>query len=365
MTFSKRLISAVAVVALLLAACGGGAGEATTTTTSGPTTTTLPAPEAMQIAYRLEAGKSYTFELEMNQTMEMTTTGDAAALAEEDLPGEMKMIVSGPTQVTYAIADGPEDGTYEITITSDLSGLDFDITIDGETAEAGEIPDFAEVEPQATTIVVDEHGKPIGADSEIPDDLFGGLFGDMGGMMGDMGGSMFNPAQFFGPALTDDEVEVGDTWTETTEIPLMGEDAATSTVTSTIDRMEDLDGTPTMVIETVVANSEINFDLAELLLAMFEGFVDPEQASEEDLAMLEQFRDQMKFLFVVDPSETNMTSWFDPEAGMTLQSRLVGDTHMMMDVNVPDDETGEMMAFTLDMSISQDMTYRLVDSAGA
>ncbi len=351
-------------MALLLAACGGGSVDATSTT-AAPTTTTLPAPEAMEIAYKLEAGKSYTFELDMNQTMEMTTTGDAAAMAEEELPGEMKITVSGPTQVTYAISDGPTDGTYEITITSDLSGLDFDITLDGETAEADEIPDFAELEPQATTIVVDEHGKPSGGDSQIPDDMFGGLFGDMGGMMGDVGGSMFNPAQFFGPALTDEEVEVGDTWTETTEIPLMGEDAATSTVTSTIDRMEDLDGTSTMVIETVVANSEIRFDMAELLLAMFEGFMDPEQASEEDLAMLEQFRDQIRFLFTVDASEVNMTSWFDPEAGMTLQSRLAGDTHMAMDVNVPDDETGEMMAFTLDMSMTQDMTYRLVDSAGA
>ncbi len=360
-----RLLSVVGVMALLLAACGGGSIDATTTTTTQPTTTTIPAPEAMQIAYKLEAGESYTFELEMNQTMEMTTTGNSAALEQEDLPGEMKMTVSGPTQVTYTVADGPEPGTYEVTISSDLSGLEFDITVDGESAEPGEIPDFAELEPQAATVIVDEHGKPIGSDDETPGDMFGGLFGDLGGMMGDTGASMFNPAQFFGPALTDEEVEVGDTWTETTEIPLFGEDSASSTVTSTIDRIEELGGTQVMVIETVIANSEIRFDMAELLLAMFEGFMDTENASEEDLAMIEQFRNEMRFLFIVDAAESNMTSWFDPEAGMTLQSQVAGDTRMAMDVNVPDDETGEMMAFTLDMSITQDMTYRLVDSAGA
>ena len=363
MKSSIRLLSLVGVMALVLAACGGGAGDTTTTTVEQTTTTTLPAPEAIPISYELEAGQTYTFELEMNQTMEMTSSGDASALEGEDLPGEMLLKVSGPTTVVYAVADGPEPDTYELTITSDLSGLQFDVTIDGESAETDELPDFADLEPQATTIVVDKHGKPIEG-GELPDDMFGGLFGGFDpGMMGDMG-STLNPTQFFGPALPEGEVEVGDTWTETTEIPLFGEDKASTTVTSTIDRMEELDGTQTMVIETVVATSEVNFDMAEFLLAMFEGFI-PEEPSEEDLAMLEQLKNEMKFLFQVDASETNMTTWFDPEAGMALQSRVVGDTRMAMDINVPDEETGEMVAFTLDMSVSQDMTYRLVDGAGA
>ena len=276
----------------------------------------------------------------------------------------MILKVSGPTTVTYAVADGPEPDTYELTITSDLSGLEFDIRIDGESAETDDLPDFADLEPQATTIVVDKQGKPVDGGADLPDDMFGDLFGDFGGMMGDMGSGNFNPTQFFGPALPDEDVKVGDSWTETTEIPLFGEDKATTTVSSTIDRMEELNGTDVMVIETVVATSEIHFDMAEFLLALFEGFI-PEDPSEEDLAMLEQLKDEMRFLFNVDAAESNMTTWFDPEAGIALQSRLDGDSRMAMDINVPDEESGEMMAFTLDMSISQDMTYRLVDGAGA
>ena len=127
--------------------------------------------------------------------------------------------------------------------------------------------------------------------------------------MGDMGSQSMNPTQFFGPALPEEGIEIGDTWTETTEIPLFGDDKATTTVTSTFDRMEDLDGRDVMVIDTVVSSSEIEFDLAELLLALFEGFM-PEDPSEEDLAMFEQLRDSMRFLFHVDAAEQEMTTWF-------------------------------------------------------
>ena len=363
MKSSIRLLSLVAAMALVLAACSGGTSDASTTTTTEQTTTTLPALEAMPISYDLEAGQTYTYELEMNQTMEMTSSGDASALDTEDLPGHMLVKVAGPTTVTYEVADGPEPDTYELTITTDLSGIEFDITIDGESAQPEDLPDFAEMEPQATTIVVDKHGKPLDGGADMPDDMLGGMFGDFGGMMGEMGPG-FNPTQFFGPGLPDGEVEVGDSWTETTEIPLFGEDKASTTVTSTIDRIEEMAGTEVMVIETVVSTSEIRFDMAEFLLALFEGFI-PDDASDEDLAMLEQLRGQMKFLFEVDASETNMTTWFDPEAGMALQTSVLGDSRIAMDINVPDDESGEMMAFTLDMSISQDMTYRLVGGAGA
>lgn len=360
-----RFVSVVGVMALLLAACGAGS-EGTTTTAGQPSTTTLPAPQAMPIAYKFVPGSTHTFELEMNQSFEMTSSGDATAMEAEDLPGEMTMRITGPTKVTYAVAEGPEPGTYELTVSSDLSGLQFDVTVDGEKASAEDIPEFAGLDPIETTIVVDEHGNPVGGDDDMPDDLFGGMFGGLGDL-GDMGApsTALDPGQFFGPILTDSEVEVGDTWTDTTEIPLFGDDVATTTITSTLDRFEELGGADVMVIETVVANSEIRFDMAQFLLAMFEGFMDPETASEEDLAMIEQFRNDLRFLFTVDAAETNMTTWFNPERGMAVQSRVTGENRMAMDVNVPDDTTGEMMAFAFEMSISQDMTYRLVDSAGA
>lgn len=358
-----RLLSAVGVMALLLAACGGSSDG--TTTTAGPTSTTVAAPEAMLISYKLVPGTTHTFELEMNQRFEMTSTGDASALESEDLPGQMTMKITGPTIVTYTVADGPEPGTYELTVSSDLSGLDFDITVDGEKASPDDIPEFAELEPVETTIVVDEHGNPVGGAGESPDDLFGGIFGGLGDFS-DMASpaAALDPGQFFGPILSDKEVEVGDSWTETTEIPLFGDDVATTKVTSTLDRFEKLGGADVMVIETVISNSEIRFDMAEFLIAMFEGFM-PGDASDEDRAQLDQFRDELRFLFSVDAAETNMTTWFDPDRGMAIQSRVVGQNRMAMDVNMPSDDDGEMVAFAFNMSIHQDMTYRLVDSANA
>ncbi|HEX6946566.1 MAG TPA: hypothetical protein VF246_04370 [Acidimicrobiia bacterium] len=363
MNLRSRFLAALSVLALLLAACGGS-GDATTTTAAPATTSTMPVPEAMAISYDLQAGQTYTFELEMNQTMELTTTGDTTAMEEEGLPGNMVMTVSGPTLITYEVADGPDPDTYEITITSDLSGLEFDVAIDGETAEPGDLPDFAELEPQETTIVVDKQGKPIGGDP-MTEDPFSGIFGGFDpGTMGDFGSSGLNPTQFFGPALPDEEVTVGDSWTDTTEIPLFGDDKVTTTVTSTIDRVEELDGKEAMVIETTISTSEIEFDMAEFILALFEGFF-PEDPSEEDLAQLEELRNSLRFLFHVDASETGMTTWFDPEAGMALRSEMSGENRMAMDANVPDEATGEMVAFTLDMKVSSDMTYRLVEAPGA
>ena len=362
MMIRARSIAMVGVLALFLAACGGGSGESTTTSPTQPQTTTTAVPmEPVQVSYALEAGQTYTFELEMDQTIEFTSTGDSAAIESEDLPGNMTMRVFGPTTVTYQVADGPQPDTYELTITSDLSGLQFDAEVDGAPVERDELPEFADLEPQATTIVVDKQGKPLEGAVPGMDDPFGGLFGDFDlGAMGDMGSQSMNPTQFFGPALPEEGIEIGDTWTETTEIPLFGDDKATTTVTSTFDRMEELDGRDVMVIDTVVSSSEIEFDLAELLLALFEGFM-PEDPSEEDLAMFEQFRDSMRFLFHVDAAEQEMTTWFDAEAGVAVRTETGGSNRIRMDVNVPDEETGEMVSFSMDMSITQSMTFRLLE----
>ena len=132
MMIRARSIAMVGVLALFLAACGGGSGESTTTSPTQPQTTTTAVPmEPVQVSYALEAGQTYTFELEMDQTIEFTSTGDSAAIESEDLPGNMTMRVFGPTTVTYQVADGPEPDTYELTITSDLSGLQFDAEVDG------------------------------------------------------------------------------------------------------------------------------------------------------------------------------------------------------------------------------------------
>lgn len=362
----SRLLSLVAVMSVLVAACGGGGATSTNGTDSTTSTTadTAPTLEAVVLSYGLVPGAKYIFELSMDQSIDMTTTGDPAVLDEEGMPREMSLRVSGPTTVTYAVAEGPDPGTFEVTITSDLSGFEFDATVDGESATGDEIPEFADLDPIEVTAIVDEKGNPVGESGfGGSSDLFGELFGDLGGM-GPTPGAALDPGRFFGPVLTDDEVEVGDSWTETIEMPLFGDDVATTTITSTIVGTESVGGADVFVIETSIANSEIRFDMAEFFMAMFEGFLGDEP-SEEDLAMLEELRDQLRFVFTVDAAESVMTTKFDPERGLPIEAEVSGENRMAMDVNAPDETTGEMVAFTLDMRLSQRMSYRLVDSSGA
>ena len=70
--------------------------------------------------------------------------------------------------------------------------------------------------------------------------------------------------------------------------------------------------------------------------------------------------DQLQFLISVDDSTADSTTWFDAEAGLARQSETAAASTISMDMNVPDEETGEMSGFVMDMTLDQDVTYRLM-----
>ncbi len=364
-----RTLTLLAVLALVAAACSGSdAGDGTTTTPSvaETTTTTVPAPEAVQLSYALEPGASYEYEVEVDQTIDMSTSGESTALGEtegEDIPEEMSIQVSGTSVFTHTVAEGPEPGTFEVTITGDFSDLEFDGTIDGEPVDRSEVPDMAVMDPVDHSIVVDEQGNVIPDDSAGPgQDLFGGLGGlDMMDQLGPGGGA----GRFIGPPLPDGDVTVGDTWSDTVETPTMpGEDPVVTEIASEVVGTDTIDDIEVLVIETTNSTSEIDFDLAELLVGFMTAFV-PEDMSEEEQADLDALVEDLRFAFMVDPQVMESTTWFDPEAGLALQSELSGDTHLVMDMNIPDESTGELVEFALDMSVGQHVTYRLIGSDNA
>jgi hypothetical protein len=353
------------VLVVALAACGGTADTTTTTTGPAPTTTQpeVETPEALRLSYGLEAGTTFTYEVDLDQRIEMTTTGDATALGEEGIPGDLSMRAFGTTTFSFVVAEGPVDETYEVTITGDFSGIELSGTMDGEPVDPEKIPDFAAVEPFEMTVVVDEQGNPV-SEGEDPGDILGGLFGGLEGF-GDLGASGLDPGRFFGPPLSDDEVTVGDSWSETVEIPMFGEgEPATSTVASVVSRADRVDGVDVLVIDTTTTTSAISFDLAELLIGMFEAFM-PTDATAEERAEMEALTADLRFLFELDPSESTMTTWFDPEAGVSRRAEFAGANRFSMDINMPDEETGELLAFGMVMHISQMMDYRLVGAPGA
>ena len=358
-----RRFTLLTILALVVAACGGEGTEGSTTSSAAESTTTIASVEAVELSYALEPGASYQYEVDMNQTIDLSTSGDTSALGEgEDLPGDMSLVIAGTTTLTYSVAAGPESGTYEVTISGDFSDLEFGGTIDGEPVDPSEIPEMAEMEPVDVTIVVDEQGNVIPDDSAGPgEDFLGGL----GGMsMLDQFGAT-TPGQFIGPPFSEGEFTVGDTWSETVETPMMPDaDPIVTTVESEVVSSDEVDGNEVFVIETTRTTSAFEFDLGELLIGFMTAFV-PEDATEEELAELDAIVEQLRFAFSVDESASNMTTWFDYVAGVSRQAEMTGDTHMIMDVNIPDETTGDLVEFEMDMTIGQDLTYRLIDGSGS
>lgn len=362
-----RSFSLLAVLALVLAACTGSETSDGSTTMPAQSTTTEPAPEAMLLAYDLEPGTSLSYEVSLDQQIDLTTDGDGTAAGDEELPASMSIAVEGTTLFTHTVAEGPEAGTYEVTIQGEFTDLDVTGTVDGEPVQPGDVPSVAEMEPIDLTIIVDEQGRPISGPDEMSD-LFGGDLGGLGGL-----GGLENLApgsevgRLVGPPLPEDPVTVGDTWSETIEIPMpMGIEGepVTTEINSRVTGAETLDGVDVLVIETQMVTSPIEFDLAEFLIGFFSAFL-PDDASEEDRVELDALIEDLRFLFIVDESVGDMTTWFDAEAGLARRAEADNTTHLKMDLNMPDETTGEMMGFVLDMGIDQTITYTLVGSSAA
>ena len=348
---TSRATVAIATLVIVLGACNGAAPEeASTTTQPPPASTTTTAEQAFLVSYSLDAGTTMTYDVEFEVAMSMTVTGDASELTDgEDLPGALDMIMTGESTFTYEIEDGPEAGTYEITITGDFTVLEVTGTADGEPIGPETIPELVEMEPVEVTVVVDDQGRVVG--DLGPAGLMGGSFGELVPSPGS------ELARFVGPPLPEGEVEVGSAWSETIETPMFIGDPITTTIDSEVT---DIDANGIVHIETRTVVSEISFDMGAFLVEMFEAFI-PEDATEEDLAELESLKEELRFLLLVDETAGFMTTLFDPSLGLAVEATSKGDTHLTMDVNMPDETTGEMVAFGIEMGISQNVTYRLID----
>jgi len=364
-----RFLTILSVFALVFAACAGGGAEETSTTSQPveATTTVAPTPEAMLLSYSLEPGSTLTYEVDMDQSIVMSVDGDASALGDgEEIPAEMDLSIAGSTTFTHEVAEGPEPGTYAITITGDLSDLQVTGTMDDEPVSRGDIPDLAGMEPVEVTIVVDEKGNVIPDESNLGEglDFFGGLGGfDMLENMGPGAGG--SAGQFIGPPFTEEEVTVGDSWSETVEIPtLPGDDPILTHIDSEVVGTDVIDGAGVLVIETTTATSAIEFDLAEILIGFMTAFL-PEDATPEEQAEMDAMVEQLRFAFSIDPTASEMTTWFDFEAGLSRQADFLNTTHLIMDIKVPDEDTGDLVEMALDMTVAQDITYRLLDAGSA
>ncbi|MGH8950635.1 MAG: hypothetical protein ACRDX9_04350 [Acidimicrobiia bacterium] len=362
----KRLLSLITVLALGVAACGGTTGDTSTTPPEPETTTTAaPAVEAVLLTYSLAAGDEYTYEVGLDQHIELNASGDASLMGEEDIPGDASLDVTGTATFNHAISEGPEPGTFEVHITGEFADVSMTGTVDGEPVDSADTPEFATLDPIDVTVVVDEQGNliPEGAEGEDP---LSGMMGGLGALGGEGGSPApgLDPGQFIGPPFPDEEVTVGDTWSDEVETPGLGEEPIVTSITSTVTGAEELDGTEVLVIESNSNTSLIEFDLAEFFAGMFGAFA-PEDATAEESAAMEAMIDQLQFLITVDGTTGDSRTWFDAAAGIARQSETTTATNIKMDMNIPDETTGELAGFVMDMTLDQDITYRLLSGPTA
>jgi hypothetical protein len=361
----KRQLSILAALALVLAACAQTSGDSTTSAPEDSTTTTTNAPqvEAVLLSYSLSAGDEYQYEVDLDQHIDLNTSGEPSLMAGEEVPGEASIDLAGTATFTHVVSDGPEPGTYEVHITGEFGGVTVTGTVDGETFEPEEAPDFASLDPIDVTVVVDEQGNLVQEGPTAAEDPLAGMFGELGPLGGGAHTPGLDPGQFIGPPFSDEEVTVGDSWTEEVETPGLGEPVVTD-VTSTVTGIEDLDGIEVYVIDSNSTTSPIEFDLAEFFAGMF-GALAAEGATPEETAELEAMLEQLRFLINVDGTTADSRTWFDAEAGISRQSQAASSADISMDMNIPDEETGEMVGFVMDMSLDQDITYRLISGPTA
>ena len=362
----SKLAVLISALTLVLAACAGSeAGESTTTAgVSGGESTTSPAPVAEEIllTYTLSAGDTFVYEVAIEQNIEMSSEGEGSSFGDEDLPGSASVQLIASGTFTFEVADGPEPGTYSLTITSDLTDVSAAGTVDGEAIDSDEAPEFAEIEPVSVTVVVDDQGNVI-PDSSVAEDPLSDLLGGLEGMApGAVPGAELG--QFFGPSFPDDEVAVGDTWSDSFETPGFGTEPFSTSVTSTVTREDTVDGIDVLVVDSEVVVEAFEFDLGEFFVGLFSGFL-PDDASAEEQAEIDALIENLRFVMSFDESASQSTTYFDPEAGISRQFDVTSSSLIGMDINFPDEETGELIGFVMNMAIDQTVSHKLADGPSA
>lgn len=358
----RGTLSLISALAILIAACGEQTADTTVapTSTEAPTTTEFPA--AVLLSYNFEPGTTSRYEVEFVQNIVMSASGDPSVMGGEEVPGTADLEVSGLTTFTQTVEAGAEPGTFDITVVGDFSDLTVTGTADGEPVDPEEIPDLAEIDPVRTTFTVDEQGNILSStDGSVGGDPLAGDFGALGGM----GTPGMEFGSLVGPSLAEREVTVGDSWSETIEEPMpFGGEGITTSVENRVTGTETVEGVEVFVIETTSTTTAIEFDLGQMMIGFFESFM-PEEATDEERAELEAMMEDLRFLMTVEPSTYLTTTWFDPDAGQALRSESSGATQMTFDVNFPDEATGEMVAFAMDMTLDQQVFYRFLGIGSA
>ena len=324
------LATLLVVLSALAAACGeAGSAEG----------------EGVVLRYAYLAGDTLSYDVELAANMTMESSGDGA------LAGAMNttMAMDVTERLNLAFAEGPDPTTIEITMTQELVDGGARMTVLGEEQF---IPfgDLAANMENEVVVVVDPQGKLVSAS-------IGGvalpaqLLSDLSGMAGS---TMMQPQQL-GPEFPEEGLSVGEEWDTTASASVLGLQV-TQQSHHRVAGQEEVAGRTTYRIESEIATGTISADLASMMAALSESpglLGDDVETAEVEASFAQLEASGIGFEFEILGSTTLMTTWFDPVAGIVVQSELESPVTMTMTMTgIP--EVGDIDVY-MAMTSSQHM----------
>ncbi len=311
---SRRLLFSVVVMAMLVAACGAGPDPST----DGGVVTAQP------LAYSLTGDLSLRYHTDMDT--EITTSfGDAFKALDPSLSSDMVTKMEMAFDTGYRIESASEPGTYQVTMT--LDGMELgsgSVDTGGESFDFSDVPQGevdAALESQLSEVVY-----VIDAKGEILSLKLGGLSIDVNALLGGTSSGGISSGHMFGPQLPDHDVQIGDSWTTTTEQSLGEMDPIVTEQTHTILRGEERNGFDTWLIRTKATTGAYTITWADLL-AMAEAFGGLEAMGIDD-SLSESYQMSMRSA----PTSTTTLTWFDPDRGLAVATDVT--TNMVMTIEM-------------------------------
>lgn len=344
-----RLLACLAALLVAVSACTGTGEDTGTGEGAGQVDVPDTAP-VVELAYSYVAGDVITYEVDVSQRLVLETDGAATAATDGNVPTSADVTITALGNFVYTVSAGPQPGTFEIAIEGMFDDVAVAGTADGEPVDDPEdLGEIGEIEPVSTSVIVDDTGRVVDGGEAAADPF--GLGRSPLGLSGDLG-------RLVGPVLPDEPVAVGETWTESYQEAGIGGEPVEATITATLGGTEDADGVDAYVIDSATERGASEVDLAEFFGGFMGAFVDPEDTATQ--SSVQDLIDQLVFRISTDPSSSTATTLFDPEAGLVARSETSGASSIQMEVALPDDETGELERFDVDLDVEQSVAYRLV-----
>jgi hypothetical protein len=335
---SRRPLFVVTIAALLLAACGAGSEGAA----GGPIS-------ARALAYSLTGEIELSYHADME--MEMTTTfGDELLELDPSMPSTMLTQMEMAFDTTYRVEDGPEPGTYRVSMSLDDIDLGKgSVQMGGESIDLSDLPDdeidaaLASQMPEFV-YVIDEKGATVSVEVD-------GVAVDVSGLFSGTAGSGFSGGQMFGPQLPEGEVNVGDSWTTSSE-QQVGDVVIVTEETHKILRSEERNGYSTWVIRSDATTDGYTITWDDMV-AMFE-----EIGGIEQMEGMDEMPPSFQMAMRSSPTSTTTMTWLDPALGRTVAMDVMTGMAMTMEMGGMPGLAG---SFSMDMDGFVHMTMELTE----